>query len=168
MRHGVGSDRGEIDHHAALGQHRIERLDHIDHSDRVDFNDIFCCRVAWRNAGGVDDLRHVTERCSIVCQCLHLCAVRDVCFAEIALHAKLVQLRFCRFHLCKVTSRQHDHGRFSEFLADCLSHAAVTACHDRNCVIPPDLDTAQAALYGPPVLCFHLYALRSTSSRRRI
>lgn len=32
----------------------------------------------------------------------------------------------------------------------------------------PDLDTAQAALYGPPVLCFRLYSFRSTSSRRRI
>ena len=41
-------------------------------------------------------------------------------FAEIALHAKLVQLRFCRFHLCEVAPRQHDHGRFSEFLTDRL------------------------------------------------
>ena len=65
LGHGVGSDGGEIDHHAALGQSRIERFDHIDRTDRIDFNDIFCCRVAWRNAGGMDDLRHVTERCSI-------------------------------------------------------------------------------------------------------
>ena len=40
LRHGVGSDGGEIDHHAAIGQHRIECLDHIDRADRVDFNDV--------------------------------------------------------------------------------------------------------------------------------
>ena len=88
-------------------------------------------------------------------------------FAEIALHAKLVQLRFCRFHLCEVAPRQHDHGRFPSSLQIAFSHAAVTACHDRNCVILPDPDMAQAAPDGPPVLCY-LYFLRSTSSRRRI
>ena len=40
LGHGVGSDGGEIDHHAAIGQHRIECLDHIDRADRVDFNDV--------------------------------------------------------------------------------------------------------------------------------
>ena len=65
LRHGIGGNRGKIDHHAAIGQSRIERLDHIDRTGRVDFNDVFRCRVAWRNAGGMDDLRHVTERCSI-------------------------------------------------------------------------------------------------------
>lgn len=53
-------------------------------------------------------------------QCLHLRPIRDVRFAKVALHAKLVQLRFCRFHLCEVAPRQHNHGRFSEFLTDRL------------------------------------------------
>ena len=41
LRHGVGSDGGEIDYHAAIGQSRIERLDHIDRTDRIDFIAIF-------------------------------------------------------------------------------------------------------------------------------
>ena len=41
LRHGVGCYGREIDHHAALGQSRIERLDHIDRTDRIDFIAIF-------------------------------------------------------------------------------------------------------------------------------
>ena len=120
LRHGVGCNGREIDHHAALGQHRIERLDHIDRTDRVDTDNIFRRRVARRDAGGMDDLRHVTEGSGELRQRLHLRAIRDVRFSKVALHAKLVQLHFCRFHLCEVAPRQHDHGRFSEFLTDRL------------------------------------------------
>ena len=85
-----------------------------------DADDIFRCRVARRYTGGVDDLRHVAEGSGELRQRLHLRAIRNVRFAKVALHAKLVQLRFCRFHLCEVAPRQHDHGRFSEFLTDRL------------------------------------------------
>ena len=40
LRHGVGCYGRKIDHHAAIGQRRIECLDHIDRADRVDFNDV--------------------------------------------------------------------------------------------------------------------------------
>ena len=41
LGHGIGCDGREIDHHAAIGQSRIERLDHIDRTDRIDFIAIF-------------------------------------------------------------------------------------------------------------------------------
>ena len=82
LRHGVGSDGGEIDHHAAPGQHQIECLDHIDRTGRIDTDNIFRRRVARRDAGGMDDLRHVTEGSGELRQRLHLRAIRDVCFAR--------------------------------------------------------------------------------------
>ena len=104
----------------ALSISAANGLDHIDRADRVDADDIFRRRVARRYTGGVDDLRHVAEGSGELRQRLHLRAIRNVRFAKVALHAKLVQLRFCRFHLCEVAPRQHDHGRFSKLLTDRL------------------------------------------------
>ena len=112
---------------------------------------------------------------ALVCQRLHLCAVRDVCFAETALHAKLVQLRSSDLNDVSIFARLRPASTITDVFPSSLqiafSHAAVTACHDRNCFlhvcILPDPDMAQAAPDGPPVLCY-LYFLRSTSSRRRI
>ena len=135
LRHGIGSDRGKIDHHAVLGQNRIKRLNHIDCANCVDFDDIFRPCIARRHTGGVDDLLHAAQRCSIVCQCLHLCAICNVSFAKIALHTKLVQLRLGRLHFGEISSGQHDRGRLSKLLADRFSHTAMAAGHDRDCFL---------------------------------
>lgn len=96
----------------APGQHQIECLDHIDRTGRVDTDNIFRRRVARRDAGGMDDLRHVTEGSGELRQRLHLRAIR----ARLRPASTITDV-------------------FPSSLQIAFSHAAVTACHDRNCFL---------------------------------
>ena len=53
----------------------------------------------------------------------------------LAFHAKLVQLRFGCLHFSKIAPCQYDCRCFTKLLANCLSHAAMTAGHNCNCFL---------------------------------